>query len=90
MFCGRLFMSISLKSNSNPKPNRIFNPWLQQKKFDPECIYIKKWIPELSELTANRIHNIESTPLDSSINYPKPMVNHKNEFVRSKQMFNLN
>jgi deoxyribodipyrimidine photo-lyase len=21
---------------------RIFNPWLQQKKFDPDCIYIKK------------------------------------------------
>ena len=80
----------SASTGCDPKPNRIFNPWLQQKKFDPECIYIKKWIPELSELTANRIHNIESTPLDSSINYPKPMVNHKNEFVRSKQMFNLN
>lgn len=26
---------------------RIFNPWSQQKKFDPESIYIKKWIPEL-------------------------------------------
>ena len=79
----------SASTGCDPKPNRIFNPWLQQKKFDPQCIYIKKWIPELSELTANRIHNIESTPLDSSINYPKPMVNHKNEFVRSKQMFNL-
>ena len=26
---------------------RIFNPWLQQKKFDPDCFYIRKWIPEL-------------------------------------------
>lgn len=25
---------------------RIFNPWTQQKKFDPELKYIKAWIPE--------------------------------------------
>jgi len=25
---------------------RIFNPIIQQKKFDPEMIYIKQWIPE--------------------------------------------
>jgi deoxyribodipyrimidine photo-lyase len=24
---------------------RIFNPWLQQKNYDPECTYIKRWIP---------------------------------------------
>ena len=77
----------SASTGYDPKPNRIFNPWLQQKKFDPECIYIKKWIPELSELTVNQIHNIESKPLDSSVNYPKPMVNHRDEFARSKLMF---
>ncbi len=26
---------------------RIFNPYLQTEKFDPERIYIKKWIPEI-------------------------------------------
>ena len=30
---------------------RVFNPSEQIKKFDPEMIYIKKWIPELN--TAN-------------------------------------
>jgi deoxyribodipyrimidine photo-lyase len=25
---------------------RIFNPAEQQRKFDPQCIYIKKWVPE--------------------------------------------
>lgn len=30
---------------------RIFNPYLQTKKFDPELQYVKKWIPELQELT---------------------------------------
>jgi len=30
---------------------RVFNPSLQQKKFDPEGAYINKWIHELQELT---------------------------------------
>lgn len=25
---------------------RVFNPWLQQKKFDPELKYVRKWVPE--------------------------------------------
>jgi len=28
---------------------RIFNPELQQKKFDPDMSYIKRWLPEYSE-----------------------------------------
>ena len=35
---------------------RIFNPWLQQKRFDPECIYIKRWIPELAKTDPQIIH----------------------------------
>lgn len=30
---------------------RIFNPYLQTKKFDPDLTYIKKWVPEWNELT---------------------------------------
>lgn len=29
---------------------RIFNPYLQTKKFDPDLLYIKKWVPEFEEL----------------------------------------
>lgn len=25
---------------------RVFNPWEQQRKFDPDYIYVKKWIPD--------------------------------------------
>ena len=28
---------------------RIFNPYLQTKKFDPDLTYIKKWVPEFQE-----------------------------------------
>ena len=30
---------------------RIFNPYLQTQKFDPDLTYIKKWVPELNEFS---------------------------------------
>ena len=30
---------------------RIFNPYLQTKKFDPELKYIKKWVPEFEDFS---------------------------------------
>ena len=33
---------------------RIFNPYLQTKKFDPELKYIRRWVPEFEELTYPR------------------------------------
>jgi deoxyribodipyrimidine photo-lyase len=29
---------------------RVFNPYLQTEKFDPEMAYIKKWVPEYNQL----------------------------------------
>lgn len=33
---------------------RVFNPYLQTQKFDPQLTYIKKWVPEFQELTYPR------------------------------------
>ncbi|HEX2683876.1 MAG TPA: FAD-binding domain-containing protein, partial [Ferruginibacter sp.] len=30
---------------------RIFNPYLQTKKFDPKLEYINTWVPELNEMS---------------------------------------
>jgi deoxyribodipyrimidine photo-lyase len=37
-------------------PFRTFSPWLQSKKTDPDAEYIKKWVPELSQVPAADIH----------------------------------
>ncbi len=67
---------------------RIFNPWRQQKRYDKECKYIKKWIPELSKVKANIIHKwFKPTNLDSEISYPKPIVDHKEESQFAKELF---
>lgn len=59
---------------------RIFNPWSQQKKFDPECAYIKKWIPELADFPPKAIHEwYEEKHRVGSKKYPGPMVSHEKE-----------
>jgi deoxyribodipyrimidine photo-lyase len=63
---------------------RIFNPWLQQKKFDYNCKYIKKWLPELKNIEKEIIHNLFEHEL---INYPKPIVNHKEVSKKTIEMF---
>tara|TARA_R110002095_G_scaffold212076_1_gene200864 strand:- start:44 stop:1324 length:1281 start_codon:yes stop_codon:yes gene_type:complete len=35
---------------------RIFNPVTQSKKFDKDAYYIRRWIPELKNLSAKQIH----------------------------------
>jgi deoxyribodipyrimidine photo-lyase len=59
---------------------RVMNPWLQTEKFDPECIYIKKWVLELSNYSAKQIINQEWDAKD----YPRPIVNH--EEAKKKMM----
>jgi len=50
---------------------RIFNPYLQSKKFDPQGDFIKKWCPELKNLTSKEIHQ---PPVMN--HYPAPIVDY--------------
>lgn len=63
---------------------RIFNPRLQGEKFDPEGVYVRRWIPELKHLPDRWIHHPSEAP-ESVLNeanvalgtsYPKPIVDH--------------
>jgi deoxyribodipyrimidine photo-lyase len=53
---------------------RVFNPWLQGKKFDPEGAYIKHFVPELRNLPSKALHAPDADR--GSLRYPKPMVDH--------------
>lgn len=67
---------------------RIFNPWLQQRKFDPQCQYIKKWLPELQNLDHKLIHQWYkiADPFKTS-HYPKPIIDHKTEVAKTKKIY---
>lgn len=60
---------------------RIFNPMLQGEKFDPDGVYIKKWVPELAQVPPRWIHKpweapLGSLPIELGTDYPLPMVDH--------------
>ena len=63
---------------------RIFNPLRQQERFDKECVYIKRWVPELKKFTPKEIHRFEKGKLDG---YEPPMVDHKEASAFAKDMF---
>jgi deoxyribodipyrimidine photo-lyase len=65
---------------------RIFNPWLQQAKFDPDAEYIKNWIPELKDIPAKVLHNLYKNSVKLK-NYPTPMVDHAKEVEIAKQIY---
>jgi deoxyribodipyrimidine photo-lyase len=59
---------------------RIFNPVLQSQKFDPDGVYIRQWVPELSKCKGLSIHapweDVNSRQIYLSTNYPRPLINH--------------
>ena len=63
---------------------RIFNPILQGGKFDPSGAYVRRWVPELSQLPTEFIHQPWVTPsgvlatagLKLGRDYPQPIVDH--------------
>ncbi len=55
---------------------RIFSPSNQSIKFDPNCEYIKKYIPELKNVDNKDIHNWETKYENYSIYY-KPAIDYK-------------
>ena len=65
---------------------RIFNPWLQSKKFDATCEYIKKWVPELDKVKNNDIHRWGQRCTNyKDIDYPQPIVDYSG--MRKKALF---
>jgi len=60
-----------------------FNPFIQSKKFDPDCIYIKKYIPELRDVSPKHIHtwwNSKTRELYPDIMYGKSINFYKDKY----------
>lgn len=66
---------------------RIFNPWLQQKKFDPTCAYIKRWVPELEGVDAEDIHNWPEAHKKHKKIYFPPMVDHNKAKIKALEAY---
>ncbi|MGE0599180.1 MAG: deoxyribodipyrimidine photo-lyase [Dehalococcoidia bacterium] len=75
-------------TGTDPQPYfRIFNPFLQSKRFDPEGAFIRRWVPELRRVPMGRIHEPHRMTFGEQASagcligqdYPAPMVDHEVE-----------
>ncbi|GIW19551.1 MAG: hypothetical protein KatS3mg064_2708 [Tepidiforma sp.] len=74
---------------------RIFNPVLQAKKFDPEGVYLRRWLPELRRVHDRYLHEPWTMPLHVQQaagcvigrDYPAPIVDHAAARDRAVYLF---
>jgi len=68
---------------------RVFNPWRQAEKYDKECKYIKKWIPELENVPEKDIlHWDTEWKKYKKIKYNEPIVSDiREEFKKTLKLY---
>ncbi|MFK0295057.1 cryptochrome/photolyase family protein [Streptomyces sp. NPDC090442] len=63
-------------TGTDTRPNRVLNPLLQAKRYDPDGAYVRRWVPELAGLAAPAVHEPWRLPDDerAGYDYPPPLV----------------
>lgn len=77
----------SVGTDPAPYFQRMFNPMTQQERFDPEGIYVRRWVPELREVPTK--HLVRPWLMDEDeqeragcrigAEYPEPVIDHAEE-----------
>ncbi len=67
-------------TGTDSRPNRMFNPVTQSRRYDPDAVYLRRYLPELADLDDATIHapwEAADTLLGGSGDYPPPLVDHR-------------
>lgn len=67
---------------------RIYNPYSQAEKHDPDATYIKRWVPELRGVDTSRLTSgdqVDFSRVTSS--YPEPLVDRNDAYHRARDAF---
>ncbi|MEU4264515.1 cryptochrome/photolyase family protein [Streptomyces argenteolus] len=63
-------------TGTDSRPNRVLNPVLQAKRYDPDGAYVRRWVPELAGIDGGAVH--EPWKLRAAerarCDYPEPLV----------------
>ncbi len=69
---------------------RIFNPFSQSKRFDTDGVFIKRYCPELSDVTPSALHDakkLQKEIADRKLDYPTFVVDYKEGRERALAAF---
>ncbi|MEU9735088.1 deoxyribodipyrimidine photo-lyase [Streptomyces sp. NPDC048002] len=61
-------------TGTDTRPNRVLNPVVQGKRFDPQGAYVRRWVPELGEVKGGAVHEPWRLPEDERADYPKRLI----------------
>jgi deoxyribodipyrimidine photo-lyase len=70
-------------TGNDTKPYRRFNPIRQAERFDPDGVYVRRYVPELKSVEGKAVHQPWRLPDDvrRSLDYPAPLESHRDEAV---------
>lgn len=74
---------------------RVFNPWTQGERYDPDGTFIREWVPELQVVPDEHIHTPHEMPktVQQQVgcvigkDYPAPIVEHSEEREIAIELF---
>ncbi|MGW4043435.1 cryptochrome/photolyase family protein [Streptomyces sp. NPDC004721] len=74
-------------TGTDTRPNRVLNPVIQAKRYDPDGTYVRRWVPELAGLDGPAVH--EPWKLQgqarAALDYPDPVVELSEGLARFKR-----
>ncbi|WP_030620674.1 cryptochrome/photolyase family protein [Streptomyces sclerotialus] len=63
-------------TGTDSRPNRVFNPVTQGKRYDPDGAYVRRWVPELAGIEGAAVHEPWKLPARerARYDYPDPLL----------------
>ncbi|MEU4424270.1 deoxyribodipyrimidine photo-lyase [Actinoplanes sp. NPDC024001] len=70
-------------TGNDTRPYRRFNPIRQALRFDPEGVYVRRYVPELKGIDGAAVHQPWrlADPVRRGLDYPGPLESHRDEAV---------
>ena len=69
-------------TGADTRPNRVFNPVRQARRFDPTGAYVRRYVPELAHVEGAAVHEPWRLGRRRPADYPDPIVDHDEAVVR--------
>jgi deoxyribodipyrimidine photo-lyase len=63
-------------TGNDTRPNRVLNPVRQAQRFDPDGIYVRRYLPELESVRGKAIFEPWRMEGFERLDYPQPLVDH--------------
>ena len=63
-------------TGNDTRPQRVLNPVRQAERFDPDGVYVRRWVPELESVRGKAIFRPWLMEGFDALDYPAPIVDH--------------